>query len=236
MSAATTVPLDATAAKAIANAFLPGTRFGNRFDYFYSYGKLRTDPLYPGVAEALHGTPAPVLDLGCGLGLLAHTLRAAGLDMPYRGVDVDVRKITRARRGAARGSLAHVDFEAVDLARGLPTHAGSVVLLDVLQYLDPATQEVLLDGAIGMLAPGARLVIRTGLADGGHRARLTRFADIVGRLTGWMHSAPRRYPSAAHLRGMLDAAGLRSEFVPLRGDTPFNNWRIVAWRPEPGGG
>ncbi|HBK47306.1 MAG TPA: SAM-dependent methyltransferase, partial [Xanthomonadaceae bacterium] len=62
--------MNAAQARAIARAFLPERRLGNRYDYYYARSKLRTDPLYPGALAALRGTGAPVLDLGCGLGLL----------------------------------------------------------------------------------------------------------------------------------------------------------------------
>lgn len=229
MSAASR-PVDADTAQAIARHFLPARRFGSRYTYYYTRGKLRSDPLYPGIVDALRGTDAPVLDLGCGLGLLAHTLRADGIALPYRGVDVDAGKIATARDAATRARLRDVGFETVDLAREWPAHRGSVAILDVLQYLTPAAQEATLDAAIAMLVPGARLVIRTGLDDGGRRARFTHFADLVGRLSGWMYSAPRRYPQAGALRAKLEAAGLHVEFVSLRGNTPFNNWRVVAER------
>ncbi|NEL80947.1 MAG: SAM-dependent methyltransferase, partial [Xanthomonas perforans] len=76
-------------ALAIARAFLPPHPLGNRYDYYYTQAKLRTDPLYPGVLAELRSTTAPVLDLGCGLGLLAHALRADGQALAYHGVDVD---------------------------------------------------------------------------------------------------------------------------------------------------
>src|SRR5690606_8912123 len=82
-------PLDAATAKGIARAFLPQRTLGNRHDYYYTLAKLRTDPLYPGVLAALRGSRAPLLDLGCGLGLLAHALRGDGQAMPYLGVDID---------------------------------------------------------------------------------------------------------------------------------------------------
>lgn len=231
MSAATR-PLDARQAQAIARAFLPAHPLGNRWDYYYTRTKLRSDPLYPGVIDALRGCDAPLLDMGCGLGLLAHTLRAAGLPMPYRGVDIDAAKIARATRVAERAGLQDVRFDAVDLSRTRPQHHGSVTILDVLQFMPPQAQGPAVDAAIAMLAPGARLVIRTGLADGSGRARITRAVDVFSRALGWMNAGPSRYPDADDLRARFDAAGLVSEFMPLYGDTPFNNWRIVAERPR----
>ncbi|MFC3550469.1 methyltransferase domain-containing protein [Lysobacter cavernae] len=212
----------------IAGAFRPATRFGNRWDYYYTRSKLRSDPLYPGVCDALRGSDAPLLDLGCGLGLLAHALRADGQTLPYRGVDNDAGKVARARQAAARGGVADAVFDTMDLATTLPAHRGSVTVLDVLQFIPPAAQARLLDTAIAMLTPGAKLVIRTGLDDGSGRARITRYADLFARAVGWMNAAPKHYPEAESLRARFDAAGLASQFMPLSGNTPFNNWRIVA--------
>lgn len=230
MTAPATRPLVAAQATAIARAYLPPSRLGNRWAYYYARAKLMSDPLYPGVAQALRDSSAPLLDLGCGVGLLAHTLRADGLAMPYRGVDIDAAKVDRATRAARNAGLCDVAFEAMDLSGRLPAHAGSVAVLDVLQYVDGNAQAAILDAAMEMLIPGAVLVIRTGLDDGGRRARVTRAADLFGRAVGWMYSKPQRYPRADALRERLDAAGLASTFTPLYGKTPFNNWRIVARR------
>ncbi|WP_460759781.1 methyltransferase domain-containing protein [Lysobacter fragariae] len=213
---------------AIAQAFLPAHVLGNRWDHYYVRAKLGSDPLYPGVCDALRGTDAPLLDLGCGLGLLAHALRAQGIALPYRGVDNDAGKIDRAQRAAQRAGLRETAFTTVDLAREYPEHRGSVALLDVLQFIPPDAQSRALDAAIAMLIPGAKLVIRTGLDDGGRRARITRAVDVFSRALGWMNAGPSRYPDADELRARFDAAGLKSEFTPLFGNTPFNNWRIVA--------
>ena len=223
-----TLPLDAATARNVATAFLPERWHGNRWHYHYALAKLRTDPLYPGVVDALRGTSAPLLDLGCGIGLLAHALRAQGVDLPYRGVDNDRAKIARAREASARAGLRDVAFYAVDLADGAPGHRGSVAILDVLQFVAPEVQDAMVDAAVAMLAPGARLVIRTGLEDGSRRARITRGVDAFSRMLGWMNAGPRRYPEADALRARFEAAGLRSAFTPLSGNTPFNNWRVVA--------
>lgn len=223
-------PLSSQRARAIAGAFLPREHWYGRRDYYYAWTKLGTDPLYPGVCDALRGTSAPLLDLGCGLGLLAHALRADGQALAYRGVDNDAGKITRARKAAARCELTEVAFDTVDLALTIPAHRGSVAVLDVLQFLTEAEQAHAIDTCIAMLTPGAKLVIRTGLADGSRRAHVTRIVDVFARVVGWMNAAPLRYPDAGAMRARFAAAGLQAQFTPLSGNTPFNNWLIVAER------
>ncbi|UHQ20639.1 class I SAM-dependent methyltransferase [Lysobacter sp. KIS68-7] len=227
MTAAT---LPAGDALRIARAFLPERWYGNRYHYYYTRAKLRSDPLYPGVIDALRGTSQPVLDLGCGIGLLAHALRASGIALPYRGVDNDATKVTQARRAAQRAELHGAAFDVVDLAAGMPSHSGSVTILDVLQFVPPEAQDAILEAATAMIAPGGALVIRTGLDDGSARARTTRGVDALSRIFGWMNAGPKRYPDADALRARFQSAGLRARFDPLFGDTPFNNWRIVATR------
>ena len=82
----------------------------------------------------------------------------------------------------------------------------------------------------GMLAAGARLVIRSGLADDSSRSRTTRITDRLANLAGWMQERAKCYPTADGLRTQLEGAGLRTTLRPLYGDTPFNNWLIVGER------
>ena len=224
-------PLPREQATAIASAFLPPHKVLNRWDYHYIRSKLSTDPLYPGVLRALRGSTEPVMDLGCGLGLLAHALRQDGQAMPYYGVDNDADKIGRAIAAAERTGLAPTRFEVVDLAHQLPRHEGSVAILDVLQYLRAPAQQQLLEKVIAMLTPGARLVIRTGLVDGSRRGLVSRIGDRAANLIGWMQSSPRCYPDADGLRAILEGAGLQVTIEPLWGRTPFNNWLVVGQRP-----
>ena len=217
-------------AAAIADAFVEPRWPPRRYHYYYVRGKLASDPLYPGVVAALRGCDAPLLDLGCGIGLLAHALRADGQAMRYAGVDFDAGKIAVANTAAARAKLDDVAFATCDLLRQCPPHRGSVALLDVLQYLPDAAQERVLDDAIAMLEPGARLVIRSGLHDDNARGRTTRMVDRLANAIGWMRSAPLRYPTRDWFERKLADAGLAADFRPLHGRTPFNNWLIVATR------
>jgi hypothetical protein len=79
--------------------------------------------------------------------------------------------------------LRDVAFDVIDLAQGLPAHAGSVAILDVLQFVPIDAQDAILDAAIARIADGGVLVIRTGLDDGSTRARTTRRIDAFR--AGW---------------------------------------------------
>ena len=205
-------PLTRGDARAVARHYLP-----SRFHYHYAKAKLGSDPLYAGVADALRGSTAPLLDLGCGMGLLAHTLALHAVRLPYVGVDSDAGKIALARN-AARAAGLDARFDVVDLTGTIPAHRGSVALLDVLQYLTADAQERTLDAAIAMLTPGARLVIRSGLHDASPRARFTWLTDRLARTIGWMNTTPKRYPEAAALRARFAAAGLDVSIEPVRKD------------------
>jgi SAM-dependent methyltransferase len=210
----------------IATAYLP-----QRTHYWYSRCKLATDPLYLGAGAALRETTAPLLDLGCGIGLLAHALRAQGFAAAYRGVDNDGTKIASAREAALRAGLADARFDVVDLAHDdFPAHRGSVALLDVLQFVSEKAGQNLLARAAESVVAGGLLLIRSGLEAPGARMRFTRAVDSGSRKIGWMNAEPHRYPTREALEALLARHGLRAQFSPLTGILPFNNWLIVARR------
>ncbi|WP_295572309.1 class I SAM-dependent methyltransferase [uncultured Stenotrophomonas sp.] len=223
-------PLTALQARSIAAAFRPAHPWGNRRDYYYTRGKLGSDPLYDGVLQHLPDDGQPVLDLGCGLGLFAHVLRQRGGTQRYLGVDMDAGKIARAQRAAT--DLPDVHFECLDVQAPLPALAGHVLLLDVLQYLDAGAQAALLLAASARVTVGGRLLLRTPLATGDGRDRTTRVADRLAWLVGWMGMRPRHYPDPQIVQATLAAAGLQVTAPrPLHGRTPFNSWLLVAERP-----
>jgi 2-polyprenyl-3-methyl-5-hydroxy-6-metoxy-1,4-benzoquinol methylase len=211
----------------VAASYLP-----SHYHYWYSVSKLATDPLYEGVQAALADDRSPLLDIGCGIGLLLHSLRASGYTQPYLGVDSDAAKIEIARNACRRGSLRDARFEVCDLTRAFPRHTGSVAVLDVLQYLEPAAQEKLIGKVAGAVAAEGRLIIRGGLADGSWRAALTRCTDRLGHAVGWMSTSFKSQPTRDELVTVLARHGLHAQFRPLWGRTPFNNWLVIATRSE----
>lgn len=207
-------------ANRIARRFLP-----SRYHFGYAISKLATDPLYGEVERILTGTNVPLLDVGCGIGLLLHYRITIG----YTGVDIDAAKIDIAASAAANAGIS-ARFATCDLGSGFPDHRGSVAILDVLQYLDPAVRDAVLDGAARCIDAEGVLILRAGLDDGSWRSGFTRMTDRAGHAVRWMKTPPRSQPTRAGLTALLARHGFRSEFHPAWGRTPFNNWLVVAAR------
>ena len=201
-------------------------RFPGNHARYYAWCKFATDPLYAAVFTTLADTTAPLLDIGCGMGLCSFYLRERGCKFPMRGLDFDAEKIAIAQKAAAAHAPDLV-FETSDARTGLPAHSGSVTILDILQYLDPAAQKALLREAAARIAPGGKLVIRTGIEDPGWRFTLTKVTDWFAVLCFWMKSKPIAYPRPETLTATLEACGLRGTIRPMWGRTPFNNWLAV---------
>jgi 2-polyprenyl-3-methyl-5-hydroxy-6-metoxy-1,4-benzoquinol methylase len=182
------------------------------------------------MAEALHGTHFPILDLGCGLGIWSFYLRACGYTAPILGLDFDARKITAAQAAAQRAGQT-LEFAVADVSQGLPAHAGHVTILDILQYFPAPIRSELLRAAAQRVAPGAKLLIRSGVRDHSWRFRLTHLADRFARMIRWMKSPPIDYCTQAGLLEILHAEGLVGGARPLWGNTPFNNYLFVLERP-----
>ncbi len=200
--------------------------FPGRWDRNYVAAKLRTDPLYTTLTENLRGQELPLLDIGCGLGLLAFFLRAEGIHVPLHGLDYDPRKIESARRGAILSQARELAFSHHDVRSGLPAHQGNVSILDILQFFTPAEQETLLKLAASRVAPGGMLIIRSGLRDATWRFKITVLGDWLAKATLWMKAAPTHYPTADDFQKILSPFG-SVEISPLWGGTPFNNHLII---------
>lgn len=201
-------------------------RFPGHWDRHYVAAKLRSDPLYTAVAAELAGSSLPLLDLGCGLGLLAFFLRASGIDVPIHGLDYDSRKIDTARRVASATGSHRLQFDHHDARNGLPDHRGNVTILDILQFFTPESRDTLLQLAASRVAPGGKLIIRSGLRDASWRFRITVAGDLLAKATFWMKSAPVHYPADEDFRRVLSPFGTVT-VTPLWGATPFNNHLIV---------
>lgn len=196
----------------------------------YVASKLRTDPVYRALADHLKGTTHALMDLGCGLGLSAFYLRGEGHDFAITGLDYDSSKIEGAKKAAALCGARDMEFRIHDARTGLPEHLGNVSILDILQFFTLQEQETLLKQAAERVAPGGKLIIRSGVRDDSWRFKITVLGDLLAKATFWMKAAPTHYPTSSDFTRILSAFG-KVEVSPLWGGTPFNNYLIVLSRP-----
>jgi 2-polyprenyl-3-methyl-5-hydroxy-6-metoxy-1,4-benzoquinol methylase len=197
--------------------------YGTRFLRSYVRNKIRHDLLYPAVLEALRDTRAPVLDIGCGAGVLAFFLRESGFAWPISGIDFDAPKIEIARRIGAR--YEGLDFRVGDAREEQLPPGHSVLVLDVLQYVKAAERQRILEKVAAAVPPGGVAIVRQGVRDQSWRSRVSYFLEVFSRMNGWLKMENIDLPTREEIAGPF--AGFAQEIRPLWGRTPFNNYLFV---------
>lgn len=195
------------------------SRYDGRWLQGYVRWKVRTDRAYSAARDVLSGRRRPLIDVGCGIGLLPLYLREHGHAAPITGIDFDERKIAAARK-AAQGYAA-IQLRIGDAREPLPRDH-DIVLLDILHYFDAASQQTILGNAA---RAGDIVVIRQGIRDGSWRHRLTAFVDGAARVLRWMKAERLNFPSRAEVEGAF--ADFDGEVRPLWGRMPYNSYLFV---------
>jgi len=203
------------------------SHFESRFLRAYTRGKIAGDPVYEAVYDRV--PVMPLLDVGCGIGLLSFYLRERGFKPAIEGVDHDATKVAAANAIAPR--YEGLTFRTSD-AREPLTFRGSVILLDLLHYFEDAAQSRILRNAAACVPPGGVVIVRDALRDGSWRYRLTYLQESFSRAIRWLKAERLNFPSRATLLSAFE--GFELEETPLWGATPFNNYLFVFRRPGSG--
>lgn len=226
---------------ALIDAAAEPYRQAGPFAWHFARGKIRVDPVFVDLLRrGLIPPGAQVLDLGCGQGLLASTLLAAGrLDADglwpsgwpapptaarVRGVELMQRDVERARRAIGR----EVAIERGDIRTVPFGTADAVVMLDVLHYVPRAAQDEVIARARAALAADGVLLLRVGDASAGLPFRISNWVDHVvtfarGHRLGALHCRTLR-----EWIDTLEVSGFRVEAMPMSAGTPFANVLLVA--------
>jgi 2-polyprenyl-3-methyl-5-hydroxy-6-metoxy-1,4-benzoquinol methylase len=195
--------------------------------FHYVAIKLARDPSTRAIAEL--APLGEVFDLGCGRGHLALFLLESGKAKRVRAVDWDEEKIAIAKRAAVG---LEVTFDATDVRKVAGETADTVLLVDVLHYLDAEQQDTLLEQAAEMVRPGGRLVVREATTSGGWRSWFTIFVEWISKLVSFnLGERVRVRDVAREYVPKLKAKGLRCTVEPCCKGTPFANVLLVATRP-----
>jgi 2-polyprenyl-3-methyl-5-hydroxy-6-metoxy-1,4-benzoquinol methylase len=192
----------------------------------YVTSKLRRDPIYSTAYELFGGSDEPILDIGCGLGLLAFYLRERGCQQPILGLDLDARKIGQGSR-IATARYRDVDLRHQDVQESIPDFSGNIALFDVLHYLPLAKQTPLLSRLARCVAPGGLLVIRDCPRDNSARFWMTCVAEKFAQAISWNLNTSFHFPSREGIAEAFGENEFEHESRPLWGKLPFNNHLFI---------
>jgi 2-polyprenyl-3-methyl-5-hydroxy-6-metoxy-1,4-benzoquinol methylase len=92
------------------------------------------------------------------------------------GIDYDEKKITVANHCFSRNE--HINFEYADISKFAFGRYDGIVLSDVLHYLQPEQQKLVIERCINSLNPGGVIIIRDGNVDLGKRHKRTRMTEV----------------------------------------------------------
>jgi len=202
------------------------SHFSERWLRGYVASKLRRDPVYPAAYELLRGSKAPLLDVGCGVGLLSFYLRERGCAQPILGADIDARKIQRATNIAV-ACYRDISFRHQDVQKPPGDFSGDIALFDLLHYLPVVRQKALLAHLANCVAPGGLLLIRDCLRENNARFCATYLAEKFAQLISWNLAASLHFPSRAMMKTIITGQQFDCESRPLWGSTPFNNYLFI---------
>jgi SAM-dependent methyltransferase len=188
--------------------------------------RYRSAPWERVVPALLEG--GSLLDIGCGPGLLAHLLSHAGFTGTYLGIDVDERKIERARLWPGETERRHFRKTALE---EITERFTSAALIDVLYLVPRLSRAAFIENAVRVLAPGGLFVALT--SGGGPRwKRLLdraqeRAAVSLFRFTVGTAVEPC---DGNEVAGTLSAAGLSGVEVTDIGHGYLHGFELVTGR------
>jgi SAM-dependent methyltransferase len=225
----------------------------SRWAYHWARGKLTRDPVFRGLLErGDFAHTGHVLDIGCGQGLVATLLQACAAQQragrwpvawgappaatAYTGIELMAKDVARAEAALAPLPLAP-RFVAADMCTAAFPPCDTVVILDVLHYVDRAAQDGVLErvrdalrhGQGAQAGHGSRLLLRVGdMAD----TKGFAASQWVDRVVTWArgHRVPPTFgrPLAQWQARLRELGFAQVRAVPQSQGTPFANVLLVA--------
>jgi 2-polyprenyl-3-methyl-5-hydroxy-6-metoxy-1,4-benzoquinol methylase len=205
-----------------SDAFLPKRQL-----YYYAKAKMIHDPAYAFCAKMLKNRSKPILDVGCGAGVLVAFLRENKIYSSIHGLDPDSGKISLAQQKIAT-RYSDCQF-TVGRAENLPDFSGDVVALDILHYFEPDMQRLVLQGLLSKVSPqDGVLILRTTLKSPHWRYFATNLEEGFIRASSWISGGAWNFPTREELLHEVARAGFRSLLLPMWGNTPFHSFLLIA--------
>lgn len=202
-------------------------------DRMYVAMKLELDPLTRAL-EAFDTPLGRVLDVGCGRGQFSLLLRELELADSVAGFDWDRRKASVAQRAA--GADARYTVRDV-LTAELPA-CDTLLLFDVLHYLELPAQRELVERLARNVGEGGRLLIREMDGHAGWSSSIGQWFERVATKSGYNRARQALcFQPIRAILDQLDALGFECKYDRRASRWSGPNVLVVAQRrpgaPEP---
>jgi 2-polyprenyl-3-methyl-5-hydroxy-6-metoxy-1,4-benzoquinol methylase len=178
---------------------------------WYLRVKLRLEEYYSPF-DALIPRAGYIIDLGCGYGFMDYMLHFRSPRRRILGVDYDERKISTAQHCHAKSDM--LEFVCGDVAETVLVDAVAIIISDVLHYLPPEKQQLLLERVYAGLSANGKLIIRDGNRDLAHRHLGTRLTEWFSTNIGFNKTQNAlHYISGSQLTSWAEDKGLSVEVI-----------------------
>lgn len=157
---------------------------------------------------------AIITDIGCGLGPLCYLLSMLSDKRQILGLDYDSGKIAIAKRGWLK--TPQLDFiYANALDYDLP-YSDVFILNDMLHYMAPTEQALLVSRCSNKLNPGGQIIIRDGDSSNHKKHKLTKITEFLSTKVFCFNQTDGNlsFTSEQQIRDMAISCGMSVEALP----------------------
>jgi 2-polyprenyl-3-methyl-5-hydroxy-6-metoxy-1,4-benzoquinol methylase len=129
---------------------------------WYMRIKTRLEKNYQ-VFHELVPAQGKILDIGCGYGFMSYMLSFTSAQRNITGLDYDEDKIDTANNCFSKTDM--INFVHSDVMGFAFEKYDAIILADMLHYLQPTEQKLVIEKCTNNLNPGGMVIIRDGDAD-----------------------------------------------------------------------
>lgn len=170
----------------------------------------------------------PILDLGCGHGLVSNLLSLGSAGRDVLGIDIDAEKIAAARRTV--GARANVRFERADALTVAGGPYAAITIADVAYLLPPDGQRRLLTRCHQLLDPDGVLLWKSQVRQPRWKYAITWCQEWIMTQLGPTQGHGLYFLDTDESLDALRAAGLRAVALPLHSWRPYTDVLFIAHR------
>jgi 2-polyprenyl-3-methyl-5-hydroxy-6-metoxy-1,4-benzoquinol methylase len=124
------------------------------------------------------------LDIGCGYGFMAYMLHFVSSQRHITGIDYDDQKVATASQCFSKND--NIQFVVADVLQYPFGNYDSIIMSDILHYLDPEHQKLIIEKCVRHLLPGGNIIIREGNKDLEKRHKGTKLTELFStRIIGF---------------------------------------------------